>query len=187
MSLHEAMNQIKANNFEMTEKGLYIPSMGCFAQGVFRYAKRGEEEEQSFNLIVTQGLDYLVGVALKGISQVNSWYIAPFSADVTVPSTWTASNFSTNANEVTAYEALSRPEWQGGDVAVGAANSFSAKAEIKATQNGVVIRGAGMLSSATKQGTVGTLLGASRFPSAKTLDEGEILDIGYGLQISAAN
>ena len=170
--------------FEETEEGLFVPSARSMVQGVFRYAKRGEPEELSTNLVVTQGLNYVVGVALKAVSPITTWYVAPFSGDVTVQSTWTATNFTANATEVTAYEAAARPAWVGGAVAAGAVDSFAAKAEIKATQDAVVIRGAGMLSSSAKSGTTGTLLGASRFPSAKTLDEDEILDIGYGFTLT---
>lgn len=175
---------IMDGRFEETELGLFVPSARAMVAGKFVYHKRGEPEEFSHNLVVTQGLDYLVGVALKAVTPITTWRIAPFSGDVTVQATWTAANFTSNAAEVTAYENNNRPTWVGGSVTAGAVNSFADKAEIKATTNGVVIRGAAMISSQAKGGTTGTLLGASRFGSAKTLDEDEILDIGYGLQIT---
>jgi hypothetical protein len=170
--------------FEETELGLFFPRERLMVTGRFAYNKKGEQEEYSDNLVVTEGLNYLVGVAVKSVTPITSWFVAPFSGDVTVQATWTAANFTSNATEVTAYSSATRPAWVGGSVTAGAVNSFAAKAEFAATSNGVVIRGAGMVSLSTKSGTTGTLLGASRFPSAKTLDTGEILEIGYGLQIS---
>ena len=170
--------------FEETELGLFFPRERLMVAGLFSYNKKGEPEEYSENLVVTEGLNYIVGAAVKGTSPIINWYIAPFSGDVTVQATWTGVNFTTNATEVTAYTSLTRPAWTGGTVAAGAVNSFSAKAQFEATSDAVVIRGAGMISLSTKSGNTGTLLGASRFPSAKTLDTGEILEIGYGLQIS---
>ena len=171
--------------FEETEQGLFVPTARAMVAGVFCYHKRGEPEEFASNRLVTQGLDYLLGVALKAVSPHTVWYIAPFSGNVTVQATWTAANFTASATEVTAYAAAARPTWTGGSVASGTVNSFASKAEIKATSDGVVIRGAGMLSASAKSATTGTLLAAAKFASAKTLDTDEILDIGYGVTITA--
>ena len=175
---------IADGRFEETELGLFVPSERSLVKGMFCYGKRGEELEYSDNRVVTEGLNYLVGVALKGVTQIANWYIAPFSGAVTVQATWTAANFTSGATEVTGYESVTRPAWTGGSVATGAVDSFAAKAEIKATSN-ITVRGAGMISNSTKSVTTGTLLGASRFGSDKVLDVDEILDIGYGLTITA--
>jgi len=170
--------------FEETEAGLFVPSERSVVAGLFCYGKRGEALEYSDNLVVTEGLNYIVGVALKAVTRIDSWFIAPFSGAVAVQPSWTAANFTSSATEITGYASSTRPAWVGGSVAAGAVNSFAAKAEIKATST-ITIRGAGMLSTPTKSGTTGTLLGASRFTSDKVLDPDEILDIGYGLTITA--
>jgi hypothetical protein len=170
--------------FEETELGLFVPSSRVMIAGVFAYSKRGEEDEYTHNLVVTEGLNYLVGVALKAVTPITTWYVAPFTGDVTVLATWTAANFTSGSTETTAYASATRPTWVGGSVTAGAVNSFATKAEIKSTSNGLVIRGAAMISNSQKSATTGTLLGASKFSSAKTLDIDEILDIGYGLQIT---
>jgi hypothetical protein len=175
---------IADGRFEETELGLFVPSERSLVAGRFCYGKRGEELEYSDNLVVTEGLNYIVGVALKSVTQITTWFIAPFSGAVTVQATWTAANFTTNSTEVTGYASATRPAWTGGSVTAGAVNSFAAKAEIKATST-ITIRGAGMLSASAKSATTGTLLGASRFGSDKVLDTDEILDIGYGLTITA--
>lgn len=177
---------IMDGRFEETEEGILFPRERTLVQGVFSYHKRGEPEEFAENMVVTQGRDYLLNVGLKGNAAAVNWYIAPFSGDVTVQATWTAATFTASATEVTAYESATRPSWTGGTVASGTVNSFAAKAEIKATSDAVVIRGAGMLSVSGKSATSGTLLAAARFPSTKTLDTDEILDIGYGIQLLVA-
>jgi hypothetical protein len=171
--------------FEETELGLFVPSERMLVAGRFVYNKLGEPEEHSDNLVVTEGLNYIVGVALKAVTPITSWFIAPFSGDVTVQATWTSANVTSNSTEVTAYASATRVAWVGGSVASGAVNSFAAKAAIVANANAVVIRGAFMISNSAKSATTGTLLGASKFPSAKTLDTGETLEIGYGLQLTA--
>lgn len=175
---------IADGRFEETELGLFVPSERSMVRGMFCYGKRGEELEYSDNLVVTEGLNYIVGVALKAVSRIDSWFIAPFSGAVTVNANWTAAIFTAQSTEITGYAASARPAWTGGTVTAGAVNSFAAKAEIKATST-ITVRGAGMLSVPTKSATTGTLLGASRFTSDKVLDLDEILDIGYGLTITA--
>ena len=172
--------------FEDTEMGLLVPSERLFVQGVFYYNKRGEPEEQTRNMLVTEGRNYMLAAALKGGSVHTSWRIAPFAGDVTVQAAWTAATFTSAATEVTAYASATRPAWTGGDVSGGAVDSFASKAEIKATSDNVVIRGAALISASAKSSTAGTLLAAARFTSAKTLDTDEILDIGYGIQLVVA-
>lgn len=171
--------------FETTENGVFVPVTRSLIQGVVRYNKRGEPEEVTHNLIVEQGLNYMLEASTGGASAVSNWCVAVFTGDVTVSSSWTAANFASNATEFTQYESNTRPTWNKGSVSGGARDSFASKAEFKSTTDGVTLRGAALISSSTKGGTAGTLLGATRFPSSKGLDEDEILDVGYGLQVSA--
>lgn len=177
--------ELRAGKYEVTEDGIYIPSERLLVNGVFRYNIRGEEEEFSENLVVAQGLNYILGAAVGAASVISSWYIAPFSGDVTVLSTWTAANFTANATEFTNYTSATRPAWTKGSVATGGVDSFASKAEIESTADAQVIRGAALISASAKSSTSGVLLAASRFPSDKNLDTDEILDIGYGLQLTA--
>lgn len=171
--------------FERTEEGIYFPSSRLLAKGVFVVSKRGEEETISENLVVDEGLDYLLGAAVGATSVLSSWYIATFAGDVTVQSTWTAANFTANATEWTQYESATRPAWSRGSVVSGAVDSFATKAEFKSTADTQTVRGAALISASAKGAISGTLMAASRFPSDKALDTDEILDVGYGLQLTA--
>lgn len=171
--------------FEETEVGLFVPSERTLIQGVVKYSKRGEPEETTHNLIVNEGLDYIVGVSTGAVAQISNWFVAVFSGDVTVQATWTAANFATNSTEFTQYDEAARPAWVPGAVSSGARDSFASKATFTSSVDAAVIRGAALISSSAKSGTGGTLMGATRFPSDKNLDTGEILDVGYGLQLTA--
>jgi hypothetical protein len=172
--------------FEETDEGVLVPSARALIQGVWRYCKRGEPEEEATNMVVTQGRDYLLNAGLKNTGAIPAWYVAPFTGDVTVQASWTAATFASTATEATNYASATRPVWTGGAVAAGAVDSYAAKAEIKSTVNGLILRGAALVSVNTKSATTGTLFAAARFPSAKTLDIDEILDVGYGIQIVVA-
>lgn len=178
-------DEFQGGRFERTAEGLYFPESKLLAQGRFIVSKRGEPEEISENLVVDQGLDYILGAAVGATSVISNWYIATFSGDVTVLATWTGTNFSSNSTEWTTYENATRPSWQRGSVASGAVDSFTVKAEFKSTADGQVVRGAGLLSASAKSAASGTLIAASRFPSDKNLDTDEILDVGYGLSLTA--
>jgi hypothetical protein len=102
-----------------------------------------------------------------------------------VLSTWTAANFFSNATEFTNYVSATRPAWSNGAISSGGVDSFTTKASFDSTSDTQTIRGAALISASAKSSTSGTLMAASRFPSDKLLDTGEILDVGYGLQLTA--
>lgn len=176
---------ILAGRYEEADGGLYLPTERSLVQGVVCYGKRGEEEEWTHNLIVDEGRNYLVGVATGAVSAISNWYVAIFTGDVSVQPSWTAANFAANATEITQYDEATRPAWVPGAVASGARDSFASKASFTSSANGVVARGAALISASGKSATSGTLMGSTRFSTDKGLDIGEILDVGYALQITA--
>lgn len=179
------LESLKAGNYEKTPEGVYFPAENALAQGVFSVSKRGEPEEFSQNLVVNEGLDYILNAAIGATAGISNWYIALFSGDVTVVATWTALTFSSSASEWTGYDEAARPAWSPGSVASAGVDSFSSKASFTSSSDSQVVRGAAMLSASAKGATSGVLLASSRLSSDKTLDTGEILDVGYGLQLSA--
>lgn len=176
---------LQAGHYETTPEGIYFPKNNVLAQGVFTYNKRGEPEEQSKNLVVNQGLDYILSAAIGATAGISSWYIATFTGDVTVLSSWTAANFTANSTEWTQYDEVTRPAWSNGAVASGGVDSFATKASFTSSTTAQTVRGAALISASAKSSTTGTLMAASRFASDKVLSTGEILDVGYGLQLSA--
>lgn len=176
---------LEKGNFEETESGIVFPESGAKAAGRFVLNKRGEPEEYSDNEVVGEALTYLLGAALYGSTPTSNWYIAIFSGDVTVQSTWNASNFASNATEITAYTSGTRPAWTPTAPAAGVISSFSAKTSFTANAS-ITVRGAGVLSDSSKGSISGTLLAASRFATDKSLADTEILDVGYQLQLTAS-
>lgn len=176
---------LKAGRYETTPEGIYFPAEKALAQGIFSVAKRGEAAEFSENLVVNEGLDYILKAAVGETAGIANWYIALFTGDVTVVATWTAATFTAASTEWTAYDEAARQVWTKSLVASQGTDSFSNKASFTSSSDSQVVRGAAMLSASAKSAVSGTLLAASRFTSDKALDTGEILDVGYGLQLSA--
>jgi hypothetical protein len=181
----DVQESLNAGRYERTPEGVFFPSNNILAQGVFAYCKRGEPVEYSKNLVVNEGLNYLLGTGVGADTTISTWYIATFTGDVTVLATWTAANFTANSTEWTNYDEANRPTWSRGAVASGGTDSFASKASFTSSAVTQVVRGAALISSSIKSSTSGKLMAASRFASDKTLDTGEILDIGYGLQLTA--
>jgi hypothetical protein len=175
--------------FDRTEEGIYFPESSLLVQGVFKYNKRGEPEETSKNLVVNQGLDHILATGVGKIGIIANWYIAAYIGVQAVDASWTALDFHTQCGgEFTNTVAATRPGWDisAATVASGGIDSFSAKSEFESTQMGESVTGAALISvSAFGSSPGGTLIAASNFGSAKGLDTGEILDIGYGLQLTA--
>ena len=176
---------LKAGRYETTPEGIYIHSENTLVQGVFTVSKRGEAEEFSKNLVVNEGLDYILQAAVGETAGNANWYIALFTGDVTVVATWTALTFTATATEWTAYDEAARPGWSKGAVASAGVDSFSSKSSFTSSSDTQIVRGAALLSASAKSATSGVLLASSRFSSDKSLDTGEILDVGYGLQLTA--
>lgn len=181
----DVQESLRAGKYERTPEGVYFPNNSLLAKGVFVYNKRGEAEEYSENLVVDEALDYMLGASIGTESPISNWYIATFSGNVTVLSTWTAANFTSNSTEFLNYVSATRPAWSNGAVSSGGVDSFTTKASFESDSDTQTIRGAALISSSVKSSTSGTLMAASRFPSDKLLDTGEILDVGYGLQLTA--
>lgn len=178
-------NALKAEQYDTTPEGVYFPSENALVQGRFSVAKRGEAPEYSDNLVVNEGLDYILSAAVGATAGIANWYIALFTGDVSVVATWTAATFTSASTEWTSYDEAARVAWSKGAVASGGVDSFSSKSSFTSSSDTQVVRGAGLLSASAKSATSGILFASSRLSSDKTLDTGEILDVGYGLQLTA--
>lgn len=155
------------------------------AQGVFVTAHRGVVETHD-NLVVEEGRNYIVGAALVNETRHSFFYIAIFGADVSPVSSWTAANFPADANEITNYVSGTRPVWNPTSPASGEVDSYQNKVSFESEADGILVRGAALLSSDVKGGTGGVLIGATRFTNAKPLDTGEALDVGYLFRLTGA-
>lgn len=177
---------LEQGKYERTEDGsILLPVEKTLIAGVMSITKRGEAPDEGANLVVNQGLDYMLAASLGLTAGISNWYIALFSGDVAVLATWTAATFDSLATEWTDYDEATRVAWGFGAVASAGADSFATKASFTSSSDAQTVRGGAILSASAKSATSGTLLAARRLSSDKQLDTGEILDVGYGLQFTA--
>lgn len=135
------------------------------------------------NLMPTEGVNHLLGVAFKNGTQAASWYLGLFEGNYTPTVGDTAATFSATATETTAYAAATRMAWTPGAVASGVLDNSASRAEFVFTASKVVYGGF-MTSAAAKGATNGALISVVRFPSPRTLDVDSILRVTAGITLT---
>jgi hypothetical protein len=143
------------------------------------------DEWEDHNIIPTQGLNHILSVTCNGGAQVATWYVGIFEGNYTPVAGDTMATFVASSTETTAYTEAARPAWVEATPAAGSTTNSASKAEF--TMNATkTIYGAFLSSTATKAGTTGTLLSASRFATAKTADSGDILRVTVTMTLTSS-
>lgn len=168
----DAVRAVRNHKHELAEDGsAYIPTARAFIGGVFggRYAAPGEGFGPAFysgaNRVVGEGLTKIVNL-LAGHASSASLYLAPFSGNVEPAAGWLGSNWAALATEFTTYTPATRPPWTTVPATAGALTNVAALAAATITFGAggpFTIRGCSLVESATKNGTTGPLIAASRF------------------------
>jgi hypothetical protein len=167
--------------FEGRPSGLLVPQItellfaGRYKGQIIRNGVIIDEFDVK-NLAVAQGLNYMLGASLAAGSQITTWYIGLFSGNYTVLDTDTASVIATNATEVTAYTAGARQTWVANTTTPTGKSISNSSAQASFTfNNTVTIYGGFLASSATINGTGGTLFSGAQFGAPKAMATGDIL------------
>lgn len=156
--------------------------------GIFTYELRRKdgtiEKWKSHNLVVNQGLNHVLDVALHGVAAVNPWYVAIFEGNYVPLATDTAATIVAAATECTAYTEATRPEYVEAAAATQSITNSASRATFtfNATKT---IYGAFLTSVATKSATTGTLLAADKAATSKAVTSGDQLLVTYTLTLTA--
>jgi hypothetical protein len=137
------------------------------------------------NLMPTEGINHVLGVVLKGVAPVSSWFVGIYEGSYTPASTDTMATFPGAATECTAYDEATREAFVSGAITSGSLDNGASKAEF--TMNAAkTIHGGFIGSSSSKGSTSGVLLSVVRFASPKVLDVGSILRVTAGFTMASA-
>jgi hypothetical protein len=137
------------------------------------------------NLIPLEGINHALSVLLLGASQVTDWYIGVYENAYTPQPDDDAATFPGTAGEVTTYAGSTRVLFEPGAADTGVIDNSANKAEF--TFNATKTIAGGFIASASGKGAAsGVLLSAVRFSSPKSVENGFILRITAGLQITSA-
>jgi len=179
---------VRNGDYVATPEGVLIH--GCIlGRGFYTHSVNGKDVRRDHNLIPTEGVTYVIGVAwLAATAKLASWFLAPYSGNVDPAANWTAANFASLATEIVSttegFSNVTRPAWTPGAITAGVLGNLAAKAvfNVVCTTN-VNIAGAGLLSVNTRGGTTGVLSSASRFSSVRAVYNGDAFELGYEVEL----
>lgn len=146
--------------------------------------------EHTHNVITNQGLNYLLNVAFEGVTQLTTFYIAPFNDDSTVTASHTYA--APGYTEATAYDEAGRVVFNSASAAMssGATGSITNSAnQATFTLNAsMVMYGCGLVggtSDATVKGDTAAggaiLFCGNRFSTSRTVQSGDKIQVTYNL------
>lgn len=192
----EFRRALRNHKWEATDDGgILFPEQKALAHCHYTLSVNGGPDEIDPNMLPIQGLTKMLGVMFGGETPITAWYLALFSGNVSVASSWTAANFAANATEITSttegYTNSTRPAFTPYAAASAASisnmdGSGNGKVVFTfATASSVTVRGCALLSTNTRGGTTGTLASASRLAADKTMSNGESLAIGWTAVLSS--
>lgn len=188
----EFATALRNHQYEVSDAGIHFPKQGAIVSGVYTHNVNGLDEREDSNIVVTEGLNHLLNVALDNTTtKVGTWYFGLFSANVTPVNTWTAANFTANSTELVSntegYSETTRQAFVEAAASAGSINNTASKAAFTiATATSVTVWGAGLLSSNVKGGTTGTLMSAAKFSDARTLYNTDVFNLGYTLTLTSS-
>lgn len=188
----EFATALRNHQYEMTDEGgVLFPKQSAIVSGVYTHNINGSDERVDSNIVVTEGMNHMLDVVLRGTTAVATWYFGLFSANVTPVNTWTAANFTANATEITSntegYSETTRQAFVAAAASAGSINNTASKAAFTiATATSITVWGAGLLSSNIKGGTTGTLLSSAKFSAARTLYNTDVFNLGYTLSLTSS-
>lgn len=139
------------------------------------------------NLITTEGANYLISCGVAGGVAYGTFYVAPFSGNITVVDTITAATFASAATEISTYAESTRVAFVESVPASKSSTNTANPSVFTASADNISVWGAGLLSSATKLSTAGVLLSIAKYSSARSLaTTGDTLGVKYTLSLSNA-
>jgi len=161
-------------DFEDNGQGLLVPSHKLLVKGQYtgQLIRAGKiiDEWTDDNLVVNEGLNSLLNVQLGAGTQIGTWYLGLFQGNYTPVATDTASVIAANSTEASGYTAGARQPWvQAGASGQSITNTASRASFTFNYVSATSIYGAFLVSTATINGTSGTLFSAARFSTAKSV------------------
>jgi len=168
-------------NYVDNGKGILVPDQvlgnGRYYGELIREGRVIDEFEID-NIVVNQGLNYMLGVSLHGDTQYSSWYMGLFEGNYTPVAADTAASIASNSTETTAITSSTRPAWTPSAASAQSISNSSNRAvfTFNATKN---LYGAFIISDSVIGGTSGVLFSAARFANVRPVQNGDQLLMTY--------
>ncbi len=141
------------------------------------------------NLVVTEGQAHILNTALGSTAKPAGYYLALFSGAAAPAANWKAANFASVASEIVSltegHTSATRPVWTPTNTNNNVIDNMTAVASVTiATATTLNVTGAALLSNSTRGGTSGVLISAAKYPATRTLQNGDVYEIGYRISLT---
>ena len=187
----EAAREIRAERFDITPEGIYLPRIGARAAGeYFGRVNGGAWQKEGDNLIVTEGFAHLLNVAFDtSTAKPAGYYLAIFSGNTAPAANWTAAAFAAVASEIVSmtegHTGATRPAWTPAKTSTGSIDNMATVASLTiATSSQLNVTGAALLTGSARGGTTGVLVSASLYAAPRTFQAGDIYELGYRINLT---
>jgi hypothetical protein len=182
----EFARAIENRDFVERPDGILFPKQGLFIGGMFESWVNGRDHQVDKNIIPTEGLNYLLDVAVKNGSPIHPWYVGLFSGNYTPVIGVTAATWVAAATEFTSYDEPTREEYVEGAIASGSVSNSASKADFTMSTgvSAQVLYGAALVQASAKSAGTGKILAISRFAASRTVNETDVLSVQYTLTIA---
>ncbi len=139
-------------------------------QGRFKW------ENEFDNLVVNEGLDYLLDGGLANGTQITAWFVGLLATAPSPLATWTATEIA--SNDFVDYSEANLQTWTPGAVSSQSVSNTASTADFSIDTNSSVIGGAYLISTNAKDTPAGTLYSAGAFTGGdKNADNGDTLQV----------
>jgi len=175
-------------DFKATEGGILIHN-AIMARGMYHHTVNGKDEQIDHNLVPAEGILHLLDVTFGVVAKEAAWYLALYSGNATPAVGWTAANWVANATEnvsvLEGYSGTVRPTFVPAAAGGGKIGNLAARASytIVATTS-VTFYGAALVSAANRGAITGVLGSATRFAAARTLNNTDVFQLGYEVELT---
>ena len=187
----EAAREIRAERFDITPEGIYLPRIGAIAAGeYFGRVNGGAWQKEGDNLIVTEGFAHLLNVTFDtSTAKPAGYYLAIFSGNTAPAANWTAASFAAVASEIVSmtegHTGATRPAWTPAKTTTGSISNMTTEASLTiATSSQLNVTGAALLTGSARGGTTGVLVSASLYAAPRTFQAGDIYELGYRINLT---
>lgn len=145
--------------------------------------------DESKNLVVNVGLQYMAGAALTSTAQITTWYLGLYgAASSNNPAAGDTMSSHAGWTEVTAYSEATRPAatFAAATNANPSVVTNSASVAAFSINGTTTVGGAFLTSNNTKGGTTGTLFSAADFqsPGDRSVVNGDTLNVTYTFSLA---
>ena len=187
----EAAREIRAERFDITPDGIYLPRIGAIAAGeYFGRVNGGAWQKEGDNLIVTEGFAHMLNVTFDtSTAKPAGYYLAIFSGNTAPAANWTAASFAAVASEIVSmtegHTGATRPAWTPAKTTTGSIDNMATVASLTiATSSQLNVTGAALLTGSARGGTTGVLVSASLYAAPRTFQAGDIYELGYRINLT---